>query len=82
MVVAVPDSGAADPSIIGFQANGGNAVISGLTPGSYHVYAVPDVNELEYLNPQAMRDIPSESVTLEPNAKASVTVQLAERGKK
>jgi uncharacterized protein (DUF2141 family) len=32
-----------------------------LSPGTYHVYAVSDLEGLEYANPEAMRGIPSQS---------------------
>ncbi len=80
-VLAIPDAGTGAPTMIWMQANS-TANLAGLTPGSYHVYAFADIEGLEYANPQAMRDLPSESVTVTPNAQASMTIQLDERGKR
>jgi hypothetical protein len=78
-LLLVPETPGLDPQMHGFSGN--SYTLANLSPGTYHVYAVSDAAGLEYANSEAMRDIPGETVTLEANQKASVTVPVYERGK-
>ena len=82
-VLAVPDDGAVDPQTYSTQTDTqGNLsfTISNLRPGNYHVYAVPDANSLEYMNPNAMAGFPAQTISLGANQKASITFDLGGRG--
>ena len=78
VVVLASDSPALQPQIVPVQANG-SASFQNLAPGSYRIYALSDLEGLEYANPQAMRGIDSETVTLAANQKSSVNLQLVRR---
>lgn len=60
-------------------SNGNSASFSNLTPGSYSVFAFDNINDLEYANPEAMRNFKSQTVELEAGHEASVQVDLNER---
>jgi hypothetical protein len=51
-------------------------------PGEYRVYAFDRIDGLEYTNPEVLRayDSKAASVTLQPDQKTSVTVELIRRG--
>ncbi len=84
-VIVVPSGWFAEPRVLQFntQQSGAGAVFHGqslmLTPGTYQVFAFTNIEGLEYANPEAMRDYPSQSVTLDPNQKLEITVKPAER---
>jgi hypothetical protein len=61
-------------------STGGTITVSGLTPGSYHVYALDRPVALEYRNPAALAALrnPGKAVTLSPGAKADVVVEVAQ----
>ncbi len=88
VLVLTSDAPGSEPYITNIQANSGSTdamvatTVGNLSPGTYHVYALSDLDGVEFANPQAMRDYPSESITLEPNGKANITVELAARGKR
>ncbi|MBV8866800.1 MAG: hypothetical protein JO210_15505, partial [Acidobacteriaceae bacterium] len=67
-----------EPQILGFQGNQ-SMTVSNLSPGSYRLYAISDLDGLEYANPQAMREIPSEIVNLEPNGKTAIAITVLNR---
>jgi hypothetical protein len=50
-----------------------------LSPGVYHVYAFTSIDELEYANPEVMRDFPSQEVELAPNQSLELTLKPVER---
>ena len=82
-ILAVPDDGAVDPQPYSTQTDAqGNLsfTIPNLRPGNYHVYAVPNANNLEYMNPDAMAGFPSQTISLGANQKASITFDLGGRG--
>jgi hypothetical protein len=56
-------------------SSGGMFALGGLTPGPYRVYAFPAPVEFEYRNPEALAALPSQTVTLEPNATSRVEVE-------
>ncbi len=77
-VLVVPDSGLLQPQIVSL-ASDGLATVSNLSPGLYHAYAISDLEGLEYANPQAMRDLASATLDLQPSQKSSVTLELINR---
>ncbi len=82
-LLAVPDDAAVDPQPYSLQADQQGSIhftIPGLRPGSYHVYAAADISQLEYMNPDAMRGVPSQTPTLDANQTASVNFELSGRG--
>jgi hypothetical protein len=79
VVIVVSDSPAFQPLVIPVTPGANNA--SGpLSPGSYRVYAFSDLTDLEYANPEAMRDFPAQSVDLQAGQNAEVTLELIDRG--
>ena len=88
MLIVLSDNPGIEPSMATIQSSPGtgdvptSTMLGNLSPGPYHVYALTDIEGVEYANPQAMRDYPSETVTLEPNGKANITVELVARGKR
>jgi len=50
-----------------------------LSPGTYRVYALSNIDELEYTNPEVMHNYPSKSVTLKAGDKTDLTIDLTER---
>lgn len=55
-------------------------VFTGLRPGEYQVYALSSIDGLEYANPEAMRDYSGQQITLAPNQRASITLDVIARG--
>ena len=80
MVLLTSDTSFLEPQILGIQANQ-SMTLSNLSPGSYHLYAVSDLDGLEYTNPRAMRDLPSEIVNLESNGKTATGIELFNRSR-
>lgn len=50
-----------------------------LSPGDYRVFAFTSLDGLEYANPDALRDYPSQSINLDPGQKLELTVKLTDR---
>ncbi|HZQ52085.1 MAG TPA: carboxypeptidase regulatory-like domain-containing protein [Bryobacteraceae bacterium] len=78
-VLLVPDSGVGDPVVRPAQPNG-MFTFSGIRPDTYHVYAVPEIEDLEYTNPEALRGLSGQEITVSANQKAAVTLDLAAAG--
>jgi Carboxypeptidase regulatory-like domain len=78
-VLLVPDSAPAEPKLVPFQVNQ-NFAFESLSPGTYRLWAFSNVAELEYANPDALRDYPGQQVNLGPNQKATVNLELIVRG--
>lgn len=79
-VLVLPDGDSADEPRQVFTA--GQFSFSGLAPGSYHVYAFPSLNEIEYKNPEAMKryaDLATQ-VTLSENESKEISVNLITGG--
>lgn len=77
-VLLVSDSSMGDPIVIGTQPDG--TFMDGLlSPGSYHVYAFSNLANLEYANPEALRDYSGQQISLEPNQPVTVNLDLIER---
>jgi len=59
-------------------STGGRATLNGLTPGNYHVYSFDHPVALEYRNPAVLQGLPSQAVTLSPNAEAQLAIEVAQ----
>ncbi|HXR74375.1 MAG TPA: carboxypeptidase-like regulatory domain-containing protein [Bryobacteraceae bacterium] len=79
-VLVLPDGDSADEPQQAFTA--GQFSFSGLAPGSYHVYAFPSLNEIEYENPDAMKRYADRAtqVTLSENESKDINVDLITGG--
>lgn len=77
-ILVASDDPTFEPPMINIS---GSAVssFSGLTPGHYRLYAFDNANNLEYANPQAMSAFSAKELTLEPNEKAVVTLDVIKR---
>jgi hypothetical protein len=60
-------------------STGGRVTLTGLTPGNYHVFTFDRPVALEYRNPEVLATLPSQSVSLESNADAELTVEVPQR---
>jgi hypothetical protein len=58
---------------------GQSSPMPGFAPGEYTVYAFDDITDLEYANPEAMRDFKSQTVVVEAGQTATVQVEVNER---
>ncbi len=78
------DSVPSDPQMRFLQpnANGGNATFVNLSPGDYRLYAFSDLDGLEYMNPDALRNFSAQQFTVDPSGKANVTVDRIDRSGK
>ncbi|MBV9303579.1 MAG: carboxypeptidase regulatory-like domain-containing protein [Acidobacteriaceae bacterium] len=74
----VPDFLASEPQTMPTQPNGSFS-FGGLRPGTYHVYALSDLQGLEYANPEVLKDYAGQQITVGANEKANVTVELIAR---
>jgi hypothetical protein len=65
------------------QFTNGTFTISDLAPGSYRAIALDQVDDLEYTNPEALRDYLSKAqdVTLSPKQETHVDLELLQREK-
>ena len=54
--------------------------LTGLTPGDYSVYAFSSLDNVEYANPEALREFSGQQITLSPNQHASLTLDVNETG--
>lgn len=80
-VYVVPDfdsTQAAGPQTLRLST-GGRVMLTGLTPGAYHVYTFDRPVALEYRNPEVLAALPSQAVTLDPNGEAELTVEVPQR---
>jgi hypothetical protein len=78
VILAVSDSRSSLP-ILGYAGGGdGHDYIPQLAPGSYYVYAFDNVNNVEYGNPDVLRDYRSHAarVTVSPNQTVKVTLDI------
>ena len=76
--IVVPGSAGMEPKLV-FASNG-NFVLPGLAPGEYTVYAFSDISDLEYANPEALREFSGQKISVGPNEKATVQLNLITRG--
>jgi hypothetical protein len=77
-VLLVSDSAPTEPKLIPVQSNQ-TFIFPGLSPGGYRIWAFSNIAGLEYANPDALRDYPSQQVTLDANQKATVNLDLVAR---
>lgn len=56
-----------------------STTFSNLAPGAYSVFAFDDISDLEYANPEAMRNFKGQIVQLEAGQETSVQLDLNER---
>ncbi len=77
-ILLIPDSSLQSAMVVGAQSDGAFSM-SMVAPGSYHVYAFSDVTNLEYENPNALRDYSGQQISLEPNQQATVNLDLVTR---
>lgn len=77
-VYAVPDFDSTAPVIprILRPSGGGYALLTGLTPGPYHIYAFKDSVNLEYRNRELLSKLPSQAITLEPSSTSNLIVEV------
>jgi hypothetical protein len=78
-VILVPDSAPTQPQLFPVQSNR-NFAFATFSPGTYHVWALSNITGLEYANPEALRDYPSQQITLGPNQKVNLNLDLVVRG--
>jgi hypothetical protein len=78
-VLLIPDSRIGDPIVRPAQPNG-TFTFFGIRPDTYHVYAVAEIENLEYTNPEALRGLSGQEITVAANQKAAVTLDLAATG--
>ena len=74
-LILVTDSQAFQPKIA-FVPPGAHMSFGPLTPGVYRLYATANPNNLEYSNPEAMRNIDGQEITLAPNQQATASVTI------
>ena len=79
MVLLVSDSTVFEPKILSIGPDG-KFSIQALPPGEYRAYAVSNVDNLEYSNPEALRGFSGQDVRLDPNQSANVTLEMIVRG--
>jgi hypothetical protein len=79
-VLVLPDGDSADEPRQ--MLTSGQFSFSGLAPGSYHVYAFPSLNDIEYANPDVMRRYSDRAaqVTLSENESKDISVNLITGG--
>ncbi len=78
-VLLVSDSNIFEPRVM--MAQGGASFGFGtLAPGNYRLYNLADLSDLEYMNPEALRNLSAQEITLAPNQKATVTVDVPGEG--
>ena len=70
----VPAGQAAEPQVL--FAGSGKAKVGNLAPGDYQIYAFADLNGIEYANPDVLRKYSGQHVSLSPNDKAIITVDV------
>ena len=76
-MIAIGKSGAAkaEPQIT-FTDAAGNFKMAGLAPGDYKLFAFPQLDSVEYANPEAMRNYESSGEPVSVQEKDVKSVQL------
>jgi hypothetical protein len=77
-VVLIPASHALQPVTTALDPSG-SYVFTDLSPGEYQVYAFSSIDGLEYANPEAMREFPGQQITLSPNQRANIPLDVIVR---
>jgi hypothetical protein len=76
-VIVTSEAAGPEPKVVPIAA--GTTTVTGLSPGGYRVYALSNVDDLEYANPDALSSYPNQQIDLSAGQKASVTVEAAVR---
>lgn len=76
IMLVIPSSPMAEPGV--YQTTGAVGSVT-LSPGSYQVFALSSIDGLEYANPEALREYPSQTINLDPGQKAELTLELSDR---
>jgi hypothetical protein len=81
-VVAVPEPASKVAPKVSRSSSPNGFTFTGLAPGEYMVYAFDSADGLEYSNPDALQPYASQAarVTLSPNQKAQVSLDLIRTG--
>jgi hypothetical protein len=74
VVVVISDSDHIEPEIRPIYQNRFDEI--SLVPGAYHVYAFNTLNGLEYANLEALREYPGQTISIDKNQHATVTLEL------
>jgi hypothetical protein len=79
-VLIVPDRSPSNAKLANSSGRGDSG-LGVFAPGDYQVFAFDSVDALEYTNPEVLREYSSKAVhvTLQPNQKSSVTIDLIRR---
>ena len=77
VLLLMPANVTIDPQIVPVSA--ATVMMQNLSPGTYRLYAVSKLDDLEYTNPEAMRDVPSQEITLTSKQQAQASVEITER---
>jgi hypothetical protein len=77
--VLVPSSPFAEPIVQPMMIQPMGFAQLTLSPGTYQVFAFSSLNGLEYANPEALRNCPSQSITLDAGQQKELTLELVER---
>lgn len=78
-LILTSDSPAFEPRLA-LAGDGTVANFAPLTPGAYHLYEVPSPNNLEYANPEALRNLEAREITLAPNQHATISLSAVAAG--
>jgi hypothetical protein len=77
-VLLISDNPLFDPTLLTTMGDG-PVTFRNLSPGNYRLYALDNVNNLEYGNPDAMRSFTAKELTIDPKQSAEVTLDVTER---
>ena len=77
-VLVTSGSADAEPKLV--PVWNGQFSLPGFTPGEYTVYTFSDISDLEYANPEALREYSGQKITLSPGEKATVQLNVIKRG--
>jgi hypothetical protein len=77
-ILLLPDDPVLDVPVMNSSANNELAFPS-LPPGGYRLYAFDTIDQLEYSDPEVMKQFTAQELTLTPNQKAQVTLPLISR---
>jgi Carboxypeptidase regulatory-like domain len=78
-VILLSDSMILTPPVSPVLPNG-KFQFSNLRPGSYRLYAFSDLANLEYANPEALRNFPSQQIELAAGQQTEIDIDLISRG--
>jgi hypothetical protein len=80
VLLIVPEESPAETQVVGVSGNM-TYQASNLSPGRYRIYALTNIDGLEYAVPDAMRGLPYQEVTVDAGQSATVNIEIAERGR-